>query len=125
MKLLISAIVAIPLFVAGMSFKDRMTQTPKRTTFELAVFSACNAVRKMEMFPTVESKQEADHAISRIEAVVQTHTEQEIADNMTFVLRSYQSAIEKFNKDPSEKNLAALRNLEHDIDEIRELVRPQ
>lgn len=123
--LLAAIIIGTALFIGGMSLKGQHASSTKRSTMELAVYQACTAVRKMDMFPGNESRKEADHAIARLELIAQTHTDQDIATNMTFVLQGYQSAIEAFKKDPTEQNLNALRKLEHDVAEIRESVRPQ
>lgn len=110
--------------IAGLALMG-CSATPQKSDFEVAVYTACNAVKKMDMFPGTDSKAAADQAIADIEDKVKSPAQREIADNMTFLLRGYQSAIETFKKDPSEKNLAALRKLEHDVGEIRDSVRPQ
>lgn len=115
------------LFLTGMRLKQQVmaSRTPNHRSLQLAIFSASTAVKKMDMFPTRESKKDADYAISRINAVIQTHEEQEMADNATFILKNYEKAIEEFHKQPSESNLLMLHKIQDTVSEITEIVRPQ
>lgn len=118
-------IILVLLLFGGIRHKELASPPTRSSIMELAIYEACTAARKMDMMPTAEAKSEADHAIARLELIAQTHVDRDMAINATFILHSYQEAIEAFKKDPNEKNLAALQKLQADVNEIRETAHPQ